>query len=116
MDSTRAYLLKGPRPGEVWSVGGYENLVFLGVGRDFCQEKHFVFKDGEGMFVITKDDFYAADLFKEKQFSSPHVPPGREYKCRDCSYRCIHSLNVPGLFFSTLKWRSKFALNLGCSS
>lgn len=58
----------GPKPGETWTVGVCENLTFIGMGRDFKSEKHFIFSDPvNGYFIITKDDFYSPDLFKAKQ-------------------------------------------------
>lgn len=59
-----ASAMKGPRVGERWEVGGIAGLVFLGVGLDFGQRKYLIFQDGDVLFVITKDEFYAADLQK----------------------------------------------------
>lgn len=60
-------MLKGPRPNEVWTVGSYKNLKFIGIAIDFEYEKFLVFEDPiNGLFVINRDKFWSADLFKEK--------------------------------------------------
>jgi len=59
---------EGPKKGERWSIGTYDNLVFIGFGRDFIQDKYFIFEDQDAthscLFVISKDEFFSADLKK----------------------------------------------------
>jgi hypothetical protein len=58
---------KGPKQGETWNIEGYKGLIFVGVGRDFIQTKYFIFSDPvDGYFIITKDEFYAENTFKER--------------------------------------------------
>jgi hypothetical protein len=53
----------GPKIGEMWSVGSYNNLIFRGIGRNFEAEKLFIFDDDvDGLFVISKDEFYQKGL------------------------------------------------------
>ena len=60
--------LIAPKKGEMWTIEGRSDLTFVGQGRDSEMTKQFIFHDPvDGFFVISKDDFYAADLFKEKQ-------------------------------------------------
>jgi len=62
--------MDGPKQGEEWQVGAYTELVLMGIGKDFAQEKFFIFEDkgwgGKGFFIISKDDFYDPELKKKK--------------------------------------------------
>jgi hypothetical protein len=65
---------EGPQIGEKWTIDGFTGLIFLGRGEDYAQEKFLIFSDPEhnystqnNMFIITKDRFWAADTFKEKE-------------------------------------------------
>lgn len=57
-----------PKIGETWTVGSYENLVYMGVGFDFEKTKYLLFTDPvNGFFLIKKDEFWQSDLHKVKQ-------------------------------------------------
>lgn len=58
-------MIKHPSIGEKWTVGTFENLVFMGQGRDFESNKFFIFRDGNSFFIIEKDEFFSLDLSKE---------------------------------------------------
>ena len=60
-------MISGPKKDEIWTVGPITNLIFIGFGRDFAQEKYFVFQDKNYLFIITKDEFYSQDVDKMKQ-------------------------------------------------
>lgn len=58
---------EGPKAGEKWTIGARHDLVFAGQARDFAEAKHFIFRDGDELFTITKDEFFAPGLHKAKQ-------------------------------------------------
>lgn len=59
---------EAPESGQIWTVGAIEDLEYVGVGFNFEQRKHLVFKDlSDGTyFIIEKDEFYSADLNKKR--------------------------------------------------
>lgn len=57
-----------PEKGKVYNFYGHNNLGFMGLGRDVCQVKFFIFKspDTETMVIIPKDEWYSQQ-FQEFQ-------------------------------------------------
>jgi hypothetical protein len=56
-----------PKVGEIWTVGHRDGIKYLGIARDFYEEKYLVFDDHGTLFVIKKDEFYAEHLLTMKE-------------------------------------------------
>lgn len=54
--------LIGPNVGEIWDIGAYKSMVYVGIGRTFEQRKFLVFKDSDIFFLISKDEFYSENF------------------------------------------------------
>jgi hypothetical protein len=58
----------GPSVGEIWTVGAYLDLTYVGVGLNFAQEKALIFQEKDGTyFFISKDEFWHSSLKKVRQ-------------------------------------------------
>ena len=57
---------RGPQRGEIWDIGSWEGLEYLGIGFDFIQTKYMIFKNGETFFVLEKDEFWWGDTEVKK--------------------------------------------------
>lgn len=64
-------MINVPKKNERWTIGSYNNIMYLGVGRDFTEQKFLIFeKPKGGFFLITKDQFYSPGVFKEREDDS----------------------------------------------
>lgn len=72
--------LKGPQKGEMWTIGSHRDLIFMGQGRNFKEQKFFVFRKPDGsFFILDKDEFFLQELYKRKQTH-------REEECRNLKF------------------------------
>lgn len=67
--------MQASQAGEKWLLGVDTVGVFIGVGLDWCQIKHFIFDEGDGLFVIKKNEFYREDTPRRRISPAPEADP-----------------------------------------